>query len=83
MDQAVFSRTQTRWIRLRLFQSIQPRIVYCPRKANIVADALSRSLHVDAETPQEAEAQAISGSRVTMEELEKQWQDALEADTGL
>ena len=43
MDQQVLSRSQTRWIRLGLFQSIQPKITYQPGKANIVTDALSRS----------------------------------------
>ena len=43
MDQQVLSRSQTRWIRLGLFQSIQPKIVHQLGKANIVADALSRS----------------------------------------
>ena len=42
MDQQVLSRSQTRWIRLGLFQSIQPKIKQ-PGKANVVADALSRS----------------------------------------
>ena len=44
MDQQVLSRSQTRWIRLGLFQSIQPEIMYQPGKANVVADALSRSM---------------------------------------
>ena len=34
---------QTRWIRLGFFQSIQPTIRYQPKKANILADALSKS----------------------------------------
>ena len=45
MDQQVLSRSQTRWIRLGLFQSIQPKIVYQPGKANVGADALSQSMY--------------------------------------
>ena len=43
MNQQVLSRVQTRWIRLRFFQSIQPTIRYQPGKVNIIADVLSRS----------------------------------------
>ena len=43
MDQQVLARVQTRWLRLGLFQSIRPTIKCQPRKANVVADALSRS----------------------------------------
>ena len=46
MQQATLSRSQTRWVRLGFFQSIQPTIVYQPGKANILADALSRSKRV-------------------------------------
>ena len=43
MEQQVLSRTQLRWVRLGLFQSINPKFKYQPGKANIVANALSRS----------------------------------------
>ena len=43
MDQQVLTRAQTRWMKLGLFQSISPTILYNPGKANIIADALSRS----------------------------------------
>ena len=43
MNQQVLSRVQTRWIRLGVFQSIQPTIRYQPGKANIIADALSKT----------------------------------------
>ena len=39
----MLTRVQARWLRLGLFQSIRPTIKYQPRKANVVADALSRS----------------------------------------
>ena len=43
MNQQLLTRVQTRWLRLGLFQFIRPTITYQPRKANVVADALSRS----------------------------------------
>ena len=50
MQQGTLSRAQTRWIRLGFFQSIQPTIQYQPGKANILADALSRSKRVELNT---------------------------------
>ena len=38
MDQQLLSQSQTPWIRLGLFQSIQPKIKYLPSKANVVVD---------------------------------------------
>ena len=43
MEQQVLSWLQSRWLRLGLFQSIQPKMVHQLGKANIVADGLSRS----------------------------------------
>ena len=43
MEQQVLSRTQSRWVQLGLLQSINPKFKYHQGKANIVADALSRS----------------------------------------
>ena len=47
MQQATLSGAQTRWVRLGFFQPIQMTIVYQPGKANILADALSRSKRVE------------------------------------
>ena len=43
MEQQVLSQTQSRRVRLRLLQSINPKFRYHPGKAKIVIAALSRS----------------------------------------
>ena len=93
MDQQVLTRVQTRWLRLGLFQSILPTIKYQPRKANVVANALSRSQRKLEEDSTDNGATAIamierhvstlSGASVelTSEDLQ-QWTKAYKEDKG-
>ena len=91
MDQKVLTRVQTRWLRLGLFQSIRPTIKYQPEKANVVADALSRSQRKETEDSMddpiapmaavEAHVSALSGISVelTAEDLQT-WIKAYKKD---
>ena len=49
IDQQVLARVQTIWLRLGLSQSIRATIKYQPKKANVVANALSRSQRKECE----------------------------------
>lgn len=65
MDQQELSWLQTRWIQLGLFQSIQPKFQYLPGKANIIANALSKS------RPHQEEDQEEGSSRTESQDQDQ------------
>ena len=81
MEQEVLTRIQTRWLRLGLFQSISPVIRYTPGKANVIADALSRSRQGPTEESQEGAAELSYSASTVVPTAEVQlWQSAYEED---
>ena len=68
MDQQVLTRVQTKWLRLGLFESIRPTIKYQPRKANVVANALSRSQRKEPEDLMD-DPMATATTVATIEEM--------------
>ena len=84
MDQQVLTRAQTRWMKLGLFQSISPTIQYNPGKANIIADALSRSRLGPVEAPESTGiVMTLTASSVVPKAEFQLWKSALEEDPNL
>ena len=75
MDQQVLSRSQTRWIWLGLFHSIQPKIKQKSDKANVVANALNRSWPPREQDQESKQHKLQIANAVEVEATQAQYQD--------
>ena len=76
MNQQILSRSQTRWIRLGLFLSIQPRIKYLLGKAHVVANSLNRSTLPTTQDQESEQNKKISSNVVKVNATHIQDQDS-------
>ena len=81
MEQKNLSCTQARWLKSGYFESIMPVMKYIPGKANVVADALSRSYTVQNHPDSVARVQCAAVPCVEESEREA-WLHALSTDAG-
>ena len=81
MEQKNLSRTQARWLKSGYFESIMPVMKYIPGKANVVADALSRSYTVQTHPDSVAKVQSVVVPCVEESEREA-WLHSLNTDVG-
>ena len=79
MDQKNLSHTQAHWLKSGHFESIMPTMKYIPSKANVVADALSRSYTVQTSPYSVARIQSATVPCVDDSEREA-WLHSLNAD---
>ena len=78
-EQRNLSRTQARWLESGFFATIDPKISYIQGKANVLADALSRSLPPPTVKADSGSVLAISGWSIHQSERDA-WTQALRAD---